>query len=105
MPLVFLGPGVEELNLGGRWSEADIAPTLLDLLNISPGLSGEETVMPVADSFELLVTGAPSGLARGRVRRGWPKEAAASASSGAYRAGFLHAESWGEGVDGDGQRG
>jgi len=61
--LVFLGPGVEELNLGGRWSEADIAPTLLDLLNISPGLSGEETVMPVADSFELHITGAPSGLA------------------------------------------
>ena len=61
VPLVFLGPGVEELNLGGRWSEVDIAPTLLDLLNISPGLSGEETVMPVAGSFELHITGAPSG--------------------------------------------
>jgi len=54
---------VEELNLGGRWSEADIAPTLLDLLNISTGLSGEETVMPVAGSFELHITGAPSELA------------------------------------------
>ena len=63
VPLVFFGPGVEELNLGGRWSEVDIAPTLLDLLNISPGLSGGEKVMPVAGSFELHINGAPSGLA------------------------------------------
>jgi 2,3-bisphosphoglycerate-independent phosphoglycerate mutase len=35
VPLVFLGPGVEELNLAGRWSEADISPTVLKILNIS----------------------------------------------------------------------
>ena len=48
VPLVFFGAGGGGAELGGRWSEADIAPTLLDLLNISPGLSREETVMPVA---------------------------------------------------------
>jgi hypothetical protein len=54
---------VEELNLGGRWSEMDIAPTLLDLLNISAGLEGEGMEMPLARSFELQVRGAPEGLA------------------------------------------
>lgn len=63
VPLVFLGPGVEELNLGGRWTEMDIAPTLLDLLNISAGLEGEGMEMPLAQSFELQVRGAPEGLA------------------------------------------
>jgi 2,3-bisphosphoglycerate-independent phosphoglycerate mutase len=62
VPLVFLGAGVEELNLGGRWSETDIAPTVLDLLNISGNLSGEGRSLPVADSYELRVTGAPAGL-------------------------------------------
>ena len=62
VPLVFLGRGVEELNLGGRWSEMDIAPTVLNLLNISGNLSGEGRVLPVAESFELRVTGAPAGL-------------------------------------------
>jgi len=63
VPLVFLGPGVEELNLGGRWSETDVAPTVMDLLNISGRLSGEGRSLPVADSYELRVTGAPAGLA------------------------------------------
>ncbi|MDD4652257.1 MAG: sulfatase-like hydrolase/transferase [Methanothrix sp.] len=63
VPLVFLGPGVDELNLGGRWSEMDIAPTVLNLLNISGNLSGEGRILPVAESFELRVTGAPAGLA------------------------------------------
>jgi len=62
VPLVFLGPGMEELNLGSRWSEMDIAPTVLNLLNISGNLSGEGRVLPVAESFELRVTGAPAGL-------------------------------------------
>jgi 2,3-bisphosphoglycerate-independent phosphoglycerate mutase len=62
VPLVFLGPGVDELNLGGRWSEMDIAPTVLNLLNISGNLSGEGRVLPVAESFELRVTGVPAGL-------------------------------------------
>ncbi len=34
IPLVFSGPGVEEMNLAGRWSQVDIAPTVLDLLDI-----------------------------------------------------------------------
>jgi len=63
VPLVFFGPGVEELNLGSRWSEMDIAPTVLDLLNISGNLSGDGRCMPVADSYELRVRGAPAGLA------------------------------------------
>jgi len=62
VPLVFLGPGVEELNLGGRWSEMDIAPTVLDLLNISANLSGDGRSLPVAESYELRVRGAPAGL-------------------------------------------
>ena len=62
VPLVFLGPGVEELNLGGSWSETDIAPTLLSLLNISAGLEGDGKNMPVAESFELTVRGAPEDL-------------------------------------------
>jgi len=63
VPLVFLGPGVEELNLGGSWSETDIAPTLLSLLNISAGLTGNGKEMPVAESFRLAVSGAPEDLA------------------------------------------
>ena len=63
VPLVFLGPGVEELNLGGSWSQMDIAPTLLSLLNISTGLEGNGKKMPVAESFRLAVSGAPEGLA------------------------------------------
>ncbi|MDD4447644.1 MAG: alkaline phosphatase family protein [Methanothrix sp.] len=62
VPLVFLGPGVEELNLGGRWSEMDLAPTILDLLNISGRLSGDGRSLPVADSYALCVRGAPAGL-------------------------------------------
>ena len=63
VPLVFLGPGVEELNLGGRWMEMDIAPTLLSILNISGNLSGEGRSMPVRQSCTLRVRGAPAGLA------------------------------------------
>jgi hypothetical protein len=62
VPLVFLGPGVEELNLGGSWSETDIAPTLLSLLNISADLEGNGKEMPVAESFRLAVSGAPEDL-------------------------------------------
>ncbi len=63
VPLVFLGPGVEELNLAGRWMEMDIAPTLLSILNISGNLSGEGRSMPVRQSYTLRVSGAPAGLA------------------------------------------
>ncbi len=62
IPLVFSGPGVEELNLAGRWSQVDIAPTVLDLLNISANLSKEGKSIPIRQSYDLRVTGAPAGL-------------------------------------------
>ena len=62
VPLVFLGPGVEELNLGGRWSEVDIAPTLLGILNISSKMTWEGKSLPIREGFDLRVTGAPAGL-------------------------------------------
>ena len=62
VPLVFLGPGVEELNLGGRWSEVDIAPTVLSILNISSQLTSEGKTLPIREGFDLRVTGAPAGL-------------------------------------------
>ena len=62
VPLVFFGPGVEELNLGGRWSEMDIAPTVLDILNISSNLTREGRSMPLRESYDLRVLGAPAGL-------------------------------------------
>lgn len=62
VPLTFTGPGVEELNLGGRWSEMDIAPTVLDILNISSNLTNEGRSMPLRESYDLRVLGAPAGL-------------------------------------------
>jgi len=62
VPLVFLGPGVEELNLGGRWSEVDIAPTVLSILNISSNLTWEGKSLPIRESNDLRVTGAPADL-------------------------------------------
>lgn len=62
VPLVFLGPGVEEMNLGGRWSEVDIAPTVLSILNISSNLTWEGKSLPIREGFDLRVTGAPAGL-------------------------------------------
>ena len=62
VPLVFSGPGIEELNLAGRWSQVDIAPTVLDLLNISANLSMEGKSIPISQSYDLRVTGAPAGL-------------------------------------------
>ena len=62
IPLVFLGPGVEELNLGGRWSEADIAPTVLDILNISSNFTAEGKSLPIREGNDLRVTGAPAGV-------------------------------------------
>ncbi len=41
MPLVVQGPGIEELNLGGQWSEMDVAPTVLALLDVSSNTSSE----------------------------------------------------------------
>ena len=62
VPLVFLGPGVEEMNLGGHWSETDIAPTVIHLLNISINQSWEGKSLPIQDSYDLLVVGAPGDV-------------------------------------------
>ena len=62
VPLVLSGPGVEEMNLGGQWSEVDIAPTVLDLLNISQNISSEGRSLPLKDSYDLRVVGAPGGV-------------------------------------------
>jgi hypothetical protein len=62
VPLVFVGPGVEELNLGGRWSEMDIAPTVLGLLNISLNLTADGKPLPIREGYDLRVAGAPAGV-------------------------------------------
>ena len=61
VPLVLLGPGVEELNLGGVWSETDIAPTVLNLLGIQGNMSAEGRALPIKECYSLRVTGAPGG--------------------------------------------
>ncbi len=63
VPLVFFGPGVEELNLGGRWSQVDIAPTVLGLLGIYRNTSWEGRSMPVKECCSLRVVGAPGDVA------------------------------------------
>lgn len=60
VPLVFQGPGVEYLNLGGRWSELDIAPTLLSMLNISGG-GWEGSCLPLKERYDLQVVGCAKG--------------------------------------------
>jgi len=56
IPACFFGPGIDDLILGGVWSQADIAPTILDLLNFSSHLSlADGVVMPLADRYQLLV--------------------------------------------------
>ena len=62
VPLVFLGPGVEEVNLAGRWSEMDIAPTMLAILNISSCYDLPGDPLPIREGYELRITGAPAGL-------------------------------------------
>lgn len=62
VPLVFFGPGVKELNLGGLWHEMDIAPTVLGILDINGSISSQGRPLPVRDGYSLQVTGAPDGL-------------------------------------------
>jgi 2,3-bisphosphoglycerate-independent phosphoglycerate mutase len=62
VPLVFIGPGVEELNLGGQWSEVDVAPTVLDLLAIPENISREGRSLPIKKSYSLRITGAPGAV-------------------------------------------
>jgi hypothetical protein len=58
IPLVFRGPGVDELNLAGRWSQADIAPTVLRLMGLASNLSlADGRIMPILKSYSLEVLG------------------------------------------------
>lgn len=63
VPLVFFGPGVEELNLGGRWEQVDIAPTVMSLLGISGNVSWEGQPIPVKESYSLRVVGVQGEVA------------------------------------------
>lgn len=63
VPLVFSGPGIEELNLGGRWSQVDIAPTVLSLLGLSRNVTWEGRPMPIKQNYNLRVVGAPGNVA------------------------------------------
>jgi 2,3-bisphosphoglycerate-independent phosphoglycerate mutase len=62
VPLVFFGPGVDELNLDGRWSQVDIAPTVMSLLGITRNASWEGRLMPIKESYSLRVVGAPDAV-------------------------------------------
>jgi 2,3-bisphosphoglycerate-independent phosphoglycerate mutase len=75
VPLVFSGPGVEELNLAGRWSQVDIAPTVLSMLGLSRNVTWEGRFMPIKQNYNLRVVGAP-----GAVALYWGREIIANAS-------------------------
>jgi hypothetical protein len=62
VPLVFQGTGVEELNIGGHWSEVDIAPTVLSILNISSNFTTEGKILPIRERYDLQIVGAPGGV-------------------------------------------
>lgn len=48
IPAVFMGPGLDDLSLGGVWSQADIAPTLLQIMGLPQNLSqADGKVMPL----------------------------------------------------------
>jgi 2,3-bisphosphoglycerate-independent phosphoglycerate mutase len=56
VPAVFIGPEVDDLVLAGNWSEMDLAPTLLDLLGLSPDLPlSEGRIIPVSNRCDLTV--------------------------------------------------
>ena len=56
VPAVFLGPGVDDIIISGHWSQVDLGPTLLDLLNIRAALPlSEGRVIPVSKLSDLTV--------------------------------------------------
>lgn len=58
VPVVFMGPGVDDLLLTGAWSQADIAPTVVEMLGLDGSLSRSEgAVMPVRKRYDLEVRG------------------------------------------------
>ncbi|NYT03017.1 MAG: hypothetical protein GKC10_09730, partial [Methanosarcinales archaeon] len=62
IPASFSGPGVDDLILGGVWSQADVAPTVLGLLGLPANLTlADGVAMPLADRCQLLVRLASPG--------------------------------------------
>ena len=58
IPVVFMGPGVDDLILTGAWSQTDIAPTIVGMLGLDGRLSRSEGVdMPVRKRYDLVVRG------------------------------------------------
>ncbi|MCX8206962.1 MAG: alkaline phosphatase family protein [Methanothrix sp.] len=56
IPLIAIGPGVDDVILGGRWSQADIAPTLLALLGIQGDLAmSDGRSLPIRRTYSLQV--------------------------------------------------
>ncbi|MCQ8903510.1 MAG: alkaline phosphatase family protein [Methanothrix sp.] len=56
IPMIAIGPGVDEVILGGKWSQADIAPTLLALLGIDDGLTmSDGRSLPIRKRYNLRV--------------------------------------------------
>lgn len=56
IPLIAIGPGVDDVILGGRWSQADIAPTLLKLLGIEGDLAmSDGRSLPIRKTYSLRV--------------------------------------------------
>ncbi len=56
-PLAVFGPNIDKIHLGGVWFEDDIAPTLLDLLDLPWNISSAKP-LPIKDCYEILVTNA-----------------------------------------------
>jgi 2,3-bisphosphoglycerate-independent phosphoglycerate mutase len=63
IPLVVRGPGVDNLSLSGVWSQVNIAPTILELLDIRENFSDSATGIPLKKSYDLLVAGAKGDVA------------------------------------------
>ncbi|MEM2096802.1 MAG: alkaline phosphatase [Methanothrix sp.] len=56
IPLIAIGPGVDDVVLGGKWSQADIAPTLLALLGIEGDLAmSDGRSLPIRRTYTLRV--------------------------------------------------
>ncbi len=51
------------MNLAGRWSQVDIAPTIVDLLGLSENMTWEGRLMPVKKSYGLRIVSAPGDVA------------------------------------------
>jgi hypothetical protein len=56
VPAVYLGPGVDDIIISGNWSQVDLGPTLLNLLDIRTALPlSEGRVIPVSKLCDLSV--------------------------------------------------